>query len=38
VTGGRFEFDGEPVEATAFAYGIGGIEDLLDIKPNYHRI
>jgi hypothetical protein len=32
VTGGRFEFDGEPVEATGFAYGIGGVEDLLDIN------
>ncbi len=30
VTGGLFEYDGEPVEATAFAYGIEGIEDLLD--------
>ncbi|MDI1325099.1 MAG: S8 family serine peptidase [Algoriphagus sp.] len=30
VTGGLFEFDGGPMEATAVVYGIGGEEDLLD--------
>ncbi|MCH6234335.1 S8 family serine peptidase [Cognataquiflexum rubidum] len=32
VTGGLFEFDGEPIEATAFAYGIGGMQDFLDLS------
>lgn len=31
VTGGLFEFSGEPIEATAFAYGIGGMQDFLDV-------
>jgi hypothetical protein len=30
ISGGIFEYDGEPKEATAFAFGIGGEDDLLD--------
>jgi hypothetical protein len=30
ISGGTFEYDGEPKPATAFAYGIGGESDLLD--------